>query len=592
MGDHVRNLYLFVAVVLVLSFQNCSPFESHLGQLPSSTSAVVAFSLNCSPADPREPQSSELKRLNSFELENTLIDLFEPYLSTSQRAEFINRIRPFIDDLPANRVHLGMSLADSGVTSIHVEKHFLLAEAVADFIASSQGVIGRMVAMCSTAANTESCRRQFLASFGLRALRRPLDTESIDFYLNVMNGYEDSYRNVIATLLASPLFYYHSEFGASDGNQSLVELDAYERASKLSYFLIQSMPDDALLSAAQSGEVLSQQGFQAHANRLLSTPKARQRLTRFFANQWLHLDETAEIRLDIQKVRALTSEIGTTNQIQNLRQNLINEVYDYFDYLIWEQGADYAQLMTSNLVFPRTPELAAIYGTSQWNGNYDITDLVRAPAEQRSGVLTLAQFLYTGSGSTRPIMRGVHVYRDFMCQNLDLPPDNSTPMGVVINHDMGDQEIVRATTEVPGTSCVGCHLNIINPLGFAFDNFDPIGRFREQELIFHPENSDEAGQVLLSKNVAPSQQINIPPFVQGSVDGAIGLSQQLAMSPDAVACFSSKIWNFAQKKNLRVTDNACAVQSVYESLSSSNASIIDAIRAVVMQPEFVKRNIQ
>ncbi len=591
----MRTIYQILIVLLVLSYQNCSPFESQSGDNYSSTAEVLAFSLNCSSADPRNPLSSELKRLNPFEIENTLLDLFEPYLSVNQQTQFRNQIRPFVDDLPRIDVHLGMDLADSGVTSIHVEKHFLLAEAVANSIASQTSALDLMRSGCTTAANTETCRRQFIESFGLRALRRPLDTESIDFYLNVMNGHPDSYRNVIAAMIASPLFYYHGEFGTvadASSDQPLVELDAYERASKLSYFLLQSMPDDTLLAAARSGQILTPQGVQAQVNRLLSTQKVRQRLTRFFANQWLHLDDTAETRLDIQKVRTLSSELGTADQIQNLRQNLINEVYDYFDYLIWVQEANYAELMTSNLVFPRTPELAAIYGTSLWNGNSEITNLVRAPAEERSGVLTRAQFLYTGSGSTRPIMRGVHVYRDFMCQDLDLPPDNSTPMGVQITDDMSDQEVVRATTEMAGTSCVGCHQNIINPLGFAFDSFDPFGRFRQQERVFHPESSNEAGQVLITKDISPTQQINIPPFIQGPVDGAVGLSRQLANSPDALACFSSKMWNFAQKKNMQVADNACAVQSVYESLSGSDGSILDAIRAIVMQPEFMKRNIQ
>ena len=264
----------------------------------------------------------------------------------------------------------------------------------------------------------------------------------------------------------------------------------------------------------------------------------------------------------------------------------------YFDYMIWEQQASYGELMTSNLVFPRSQAMANIYGTSQWNGQTNSSSLVRAPAAERAGLLTRAQFLFTGSGSTRPIMRGVHVYRDFMCGTLTLPPDNSTPQGVVITDDMTDQERTRAITEVQGTSCVGCHRAIINPLGFAFDNFGPFGKYRQAERVFHPEGSLREGEVLTTKTVDSTHDMFVQPFASGRINGAVDLSRTLAENNDAQACFSSKLWNFAQKQNLEVESNACAVQSVFNRIGYNNNSILDAIREIAIQPEFLKRKIQ
>ncbi|MBY0384732.1 DUF1588 domain-containing protein, partial [bacterium] len=296
----------------------------------------------------------------------------------------------------------------------------------------------------------------------------------------------------------------------------------------------------------------------------------------------------ANLRTNISEVQTRLAELNNPTP-DSLRSSLIDEVYDYFDHMIWNENAGYSQLMTSPLIFPRTQALASIYGSTVWNGQTSPQNLIRAPANERAGVLTRAQFLYTGSDSTRPIMRGVHVYRDFMCQNLTLPADNATPEGVVIENTMTDQETVRAITEVQNTSCVGCHKNIINPLGFAFDNFDSFGKFRTSERVFHPEGTAQQGQVLVTRPVRPSNPINIDPFFNSEVQGAVDLSNKLAQNPNALACFSSKLWNFAQKSNLKVEDNPCAVKSVFESMSTANGSILNAIRTIATQPEFTKR---
>ncbi len=586
-----RFYYHILLTICVLLYQNCSPFETNTSFSENSSLGTTVFSLNCLPDDPRMPLASELKPLNSFELENTLIDLFEPYLSASQIDQFRNRMRPLINEIPKNEVDVGMDIANHGVTLIHVEKHFLLAEVVADFITGNQSILNNVLGACASTSGTESCQKQFLSRFGLRALRRPLDNDALTFYQQVMSGHGNSYRNAIASLLSSPLFYYHGEFGQHETSQKMVELDIFERASRLSYFLLQSMPDDELLSAAADGSLLTTEGLRQQVDRLLKHPKVRQRLTRFFANQWLHMDKMVEPQTEVQKVQTLISELADPPPFNTLRGELQQEVYDFFDYLIWEQRADYQQLMTSNLVFPRNQILAKIYGTAEWNGSYELSSLVRAPANERSGPLTRAQFLYTSSGNTRPIMRGVKVYRDFMCQDLNLPPDNSTPEGVELKNEMTDREVVIATTEVPGTSCVGCHQKLINPLGFAFDQFDALGRFRTQERIFHPEGTPQQGQVLISKNVQPTDEISILPYIDGEIKGAIGLVHELAKNPDALACFSSKLWNFSQKSNLEVEANPCAVQNIFGAIGNQG-SIIDGIRQIVLQPEFMRRTLK
>lgn len=586
----MKILSLFFTFLSILFYQNCAPY--HLTK-SNSLESVTAFSLSCATSDPREPSSDKLKILNPYEIENTLVDLFEPYLDSSQKTAFLSSIRDLIQALPKNTSPKGMDLAVQDVTAIHVDKHLLLAEAVGAFVTSQSTVLNRILGSCSSTPKTEACFKSFIQNFGLRVFRRPLDTESVNFYLQTMQNHEDSYRNAIAAFLSSPFFYYHMEFGPDNINQSLgvVPLDAYERINRLAYFLLQSMPDNELFAAAQNGKIMTNEGYREQIDRLLASQKVRKRFTRFFANQWLRLDSMPNLRTDLRSVQTRLAELSNP-QADAFKMSLIDEVYDYFDYLIWEQQGGFEELMTSSLVFPRDPALANIYGTKQWDGKYDLTSLIYASPNERAGILTRAQFLYSGSNSTRPILRGVHTYREFFCKDLSLPPDNTTPKGVVLTDDMKDLEIVRATTEVSGTSCVGCHQRIINPIASAFDSFDSFGKFRSNERVFHPEKSALEGQVLAIKPVQSKTSINILPFLSSEIESAVDLSHDLAKNPNAKACFTSKLWNFAMKDNMQVEENPCAIQSIYSTLATTNGSIIDALRTIATQPEFTKRKLK
>lgn len=583
----LRTVYIPLIFMVVTLYQNCAPYHT-VQENTSQISSVTAFSLSCSSSDPRLPEANQLIPLNPYELENTLVDLFERYLDTNQQTQFLNTIRPLIANIPKNTVTVGMDITNHDVTALHVERHFLLAEGVADYINSQTSAMNRILGACASTRTTEACQLSFIDNFGLRALRRSVDSDSRNYYLQVMRGHQDSYRNAIVSMISSPFFYYHNQFGEFVSSNGTIELDAYERASKLSYFLLQSMPDDDLLRAAADGSLMTSTGFSSQVDRLLTNSKVRKRITRFFANQWLHLDKTAQLRTDIREVQTRLAELSNPTA-SALRTSLIEEVYDYFEHMIWEERANYSKLMTSSLVFPRSQAVATIYGTPVWNGQSASQNLIRAPANERAGVLTRAQFLYTGTGSTRPIMRGVHVYRDFLCQELALPADNATPQGVVIEDTMTDQEIVRATTEVRNTSCVGCHQRIINPLGFAFDSFDSFGQYRTNERVFHPEGTAQQGQVLAIKPVSSTGAINIDPFFNGEVAGAVDFSNKMAQNPNALACFSSKLWSFSQKLNLKPEENPCAIKSIFESMNTSDGSIINALRTIATQPEFSKR---
>ncbi len=584
----------FVLILLIFSFplfQNCSPFNSSDEFQAQSLSGLE--SLTCQANDPRIPKVSPLRRIGKVELKYMLEDLFEKYMNQNQLKNLLDAIASDLENIPDDHVDRGANVADFRVSKNHVESLFLLSESIVDHLSTQNQVMNNLIGSCYSNPD-ENCKENFLKNFGLRAFRRPLSPEDIAHFLGVMDGHSNPFKNALVAILNSPAFYYHIQAGdsASSTDNAVISLGPYERASKLSFFFLRSLPDDELLESARSGEIMTPLGVSKQVERLIKDPLVRKRLTRSFTDEWLHIEATSDLNTNIQEVQARLQDIDPNIEGDDLKNSLIAEVYDFMDYLIWEQQANFNQLMTSNLVFPRNQALANIYGTDQWDGSYDLAKLVRAPQGQRAGVLTQAHFLYTGSAGTRPIMRGVHVYEDFLCGDLSLPPNNDTPEGVMITDDMTDQEYVRAITEKEGSSCVGCHKNIINPIGFSFDNFDAFGKFRTQERVFQPEESPMAGQVLTTKPISTYAEINLTDRLEGQFESVVDIAHHLGKSAQANACFTTKLWNFAQKQEAKLGTDPCAVNSVYAKVSSSESSIIEAFKEIALQPEFMKRTLQ
>lgn len=247
--------------------------------------------------------------------------------------------------------------------------------------------------------------------------------------------------------------------------------------------------------------------------------------------------------------------------------------------------------MTSNLVFPLTDDLAEVYGTNKWNGSYDLANLVRAPEKQRSGLLTLAHSLFTGIRSTRPIMRGVHLYQRFLCGHLPTPADNNTPEGIVLEDHFSERQRIKEMTEAPGSSCVTCHANPINPLGFAFEQFDSFGRFRLNEDVYHKESSVNKGQVLLKKPVDSKVTFQFPKGQEKDYNGGVDLSYDLASNPQAQACFARNLWRFANSYPYKVGESECAAEDIYKS-GLNQGSILDMLKSVPLQPEFILKKVE
>ena len=390
---------------------------------------------------------------------------------------------------------------------------------------------------CDTAgAADDACTETFIRNFGPKVFRRPITEAEVDLLMSVYENaaygeqlsYADSLDVVLSTMLQAPGFIYVMETGTpvEDAAGTVIELDGYSVANRLSYFLWDSMPDDALFAAAEAGELGSPAGISAQVERMLQSPRAKDRI-RKMVTKWLHIDGVG-LRIvleDSVKDPDLYPEFSPA-----LMDAMRIEVEALVDRALLEGGdAGFETLMTSREAYVNA-SLAELYGV-QGPADDDSWAWVTLPEEERAGILTRAAFLtvHAGQRVQSPIFRGVYVIEEILCGELGDPPPtaNNTPVDQPEDPDAGPmtvREMVDARTMNDAT-CAACH-SLINPPGFLFEHYDALGRWRSTEVQSGLE-IDAVAELTMGD-------------VAGPMPDALAMSRALVDSSDARACFAKK----------------------------------------------------
>jgi hypothetical protein len=375
--------------------------------------------------------------------------------------------------------------------------------------------------------------RGFIQGFGLRAYRRPLADAEIARYVTLFNqgpmlvgsadAFADGVELVLAYMLQSPHFLYREEMSATVSNGK-VPLGDYEIASRLSYGLINNMPDDMMFAAAAAKRLHTRDDVIAHATRLLATP-AGQATVRDLHEQMFHTNRYAEIKRAAFKVGA--------------GDDLREEAFAFIKDIVFDRAAGVSELLTAPYTFVNS-RTAPLYGlTMPAPKAAGVPDpMVRADLDktQRAGLFTQVGFLASNDNATdtspRPIMRGVHLSTDVLCAELPAPP-NVPPLPPQ-NMGTTNRELIAAFTEQPGSICVGCHGALINPLGFAFERYDQLGKYR----------TTDNGQPVDAKATYA--------FAEGSksYDGAVELMSIIAGGKQAHECYSRHLFEYLYGRDL------------------------------------------
>jgi hypothetical protein len=478
---------------------------------------------------------TRLRRLTRAQLDNTLRDLVGATNAPASAIAPDEQIGPF------------HSNAIAPVTNLIVQQH----QEVAARVASS--IVSRMddISPCDLATEA-TCAREFIAEFGKKAYRRPLEQAEIDAYgtlfeLGVTNGgASNGFRLVVEAMLQAPSFLYHADLGEQDApSETPVVLQPYELASRLSYFVWNSMPDDALFALAESGELSDPAVLGSEVDRMLADDKALDAIPLFHL-QWLAVSEKED------------SEVERARRAEMAR---------FSDAVVRGGDGLLSTLFTANYSFPEGP-LFDIYGISEPSG-FRVGDQVAMPAE-RSGLLTLAAFLgsHAHGADSSVVHRGIAIRENVLCQMIEPPPPDVMVTPLPPTEGMTARDRFRAHESAD--ACAGCHSQM-DPIGLAFENFDGTGAYRTMEngIVI-----DASGEIFDASDDLAGQ------FV-----GVAELSEKLAQSRFVGDCVANQWFRFSLGR-MESADDACTLSTIHEGFATSGYDVRALLKSIVLSEAF------
>jgi len=523
----------------VLGFGGCGGSD---GSTATATQAACAT---------RDPGPSPIRRLTRFEYDNTIRDLLGD--DSHPSAAF-----------PPDETAEGFdnNAAVLGVTDLLAEQYLDASEAIAGRAVASADVMGR-IAPCAT--TDDACARSFIQGFGRRAWRRPLTDAEVDRLALVFadaapDGFPAAAQAVIEVLLQSPQFLYRVEFGVpADDRPGWIKLTPWETASRLSYLMWGSMPDDALLDRADAGGLASADDVASEARRMLADPRARPVVANFH-RQWLELDKLT----DLEKDKTIYPD--WQDDLPALMETEVNQLVDA---IIWDGDGKVSTLLTAPFTFVNG-RLASFYGIAGPTGQ--AFQRVELDPYQRAGFLTQGAFLATHAkpNQTSPVHRGKFVRQQLLCTVPPPPPANLQIQPPSLNPRLTTRERFAQHSEDP--FCAGCH-KLMDPIGLGFESFDGIGRFRTTEQGMP---IDDSGELIATD-------------VDGTFTGAAALGQRLAASADVQACVVTQWFRFGYGRAEDPVGDACSLATLNQTFAAAGGNVRELLIALTQTDAFLYR---
>lgn len=445
------------------------------------------------------------------------------------------------------------------VTSVHVDQYWKAASLLADL--AMQDVVNLLP--CDIELDPEACAEDFVADFGKRAFRRPLEAAELVKYKAMLLGAPDrttGIRMVLRTLLSSPMFLYRSEIGEPKGDGTY-ELTAHEKATALSYTFWGTMPDDELLAAAGAGELGTKSGLEKQARRLLASPRSRPVLDTFTV-QWLGIEKVPSM----SKTASLYPEWNDA-----LAASMVEETRRFVGHVIFDGSGKYDDLLLADSTFVDTT-LAAFYGVSAPG---EAWGEVASPENRQAGLLGHGSILSANAyaDQSSPIRRGLFVRRSLLCQELPPPPADAATVPQIDPNATTRERFAQHTAD---PACHDCH-KYIDDLGFGFEKFDAIGKYRETES---GKPIDASGDMNDIEGLGTGTHA---PF--GSLRG---LAETLVESRSPKACFAKQTYRFAMGR-LENSEDVCGLNELSAAFEQSGGDIQELWIRLVLLDEFTRR---
>ncbi|MCA9602785.1 MAG: DUF1592 domain-containing protein [Polyangiales bacterium] len=505
-----------------------------------------------------------MRRLNRVEYDNTLHDLGLVAANESPGSELAGDLSvgaskdrgfavggPVDDTLALDLVNSAIEIANRAVQDLHE------------------------LTGCTTSnsENEFTCAQGFIKTAGQHLFRRPLSNveqatfEKLYTDTRAKLDHRAGMEVTLASMLASPEFIYLFEAepdGAEEG--AVVPLDAWAMASRLSYFLWDSAPDEELYAAAAANELETPEQLAAQAERMLADPRARRAVLSFF-RQWslsrqlegLTKDDEA---FDDGMATALGASIDRT-----------------FEDAFFDENATLADLFRGTEMYANDT-VAPLLGVEAGMGDEMVP--VSVNADQRRGLLTHPALLTVLAKADRgdPIHRGLFIREKLLCMTLPDPPAedaDGNPINLIVPPpEPGQSNRDRFAAHTENEQCSGCH-QLLDPLGFGFENYDAMGRFRTENEF--GESIDASGEVVSGGDLT------------GTFHNATELAERIATSETVADCMAKQWFRFAMDRKEVSKYDACSTATAVTSFLNGNGTLKELVLGIVQSAGFRNRRV-
>jgi hypothetical protein len=498
-----------------------------------------------------QPGPSPLRRLTRAEYDNTVRDLL---------GEASNPAREFPEEERASGFDNSSART---VSDLLADRYF---DAAGKLATAAVTKLPTLLPCDPNAMGEAVCLDKFLDTFARRAWRRPLEASEREnlkkaFADGKTTTFAEGIEAVVQVLLMSPQFLYRVELGKPVPGGKNLALTPHELASRLSYTLWGTMPDDQLFAAADGGKLVSRDDVRAQAERMLADPRAKGVLTRF-ADLNFHLDEIAEVDKDADIFPDFTDA---------LREPLRQETQRLVDKVVWQGDGKLNALLTAETTFVNGT-LAKYYGMTGVTGD----DYKEVPVEKgkRIGILGHAGILaVTGipdDGLTALVFRGIYVRERLLCQPLGDPPPNAASESPPFTPTTTAREWSEARQGK--ANCGACH-RMIDPVGFGLENFDGAGRWRDMDR----------GKPIDSRGELSNTDVD------GAFSGVVELAQRLGRSQTVSDCMATQWFRYGYGRE-ETADDACTLGTLRTAFSKSGGNLRELMVALTQTDAFMFRS--
>lgn len=490
-----------------------------------------------------------LRRLTNIELENSIGDIF-PAIKSTWRG-----VKLGVDPIS----HAGFA-NDAAVLQVNqqtAQEILDTAEEVATLLTSSPTL--ETILPCTKTTPNRDCAASFVSTQGRRLFRRTVADAEQGMYLALFDSvlakssFASGIKWMLVSMIQSPHSVYRSEVGTQDGDAR--KLSQHELATELAYNYSGTTPSTQLLDKADRGELSSPEALQAEAKILLASPRGQDVVRQLF-RYWFRYERAATVtRPDVANYFTV-------------RTSLVEETKRFIDQVVLADKGGLKSLLTADYTFV-DPTLAKHYGYGSSTGGFVKT---QRPPQWGVGLLSQGSILaaHAQAQGSSPTQRGLLLYEKLLCKRRPDPPPNipalpTTMPGVTTTRERYEKQHVQS-------GCVFCHKQF-DPIGFAFEHFDEVGRYRSTEKGLPIDDS--------------ARIVNASDELLMTANGQADLSSQLASREDVRACAADMMATYSYGISEGIP--SCLVRKVRPDLGSNEVSLTDYLLQLTTSAHFTRR---